>query len=406
MRKPRFPGERSGGRRRGEPTTVQLVTRRQLRGAEVFAGQLAERLAAKGFPVSLIGLYRPAHEPLRARRVPTFEISARESLPIDPVGVFRLAQTLRRLEPDLVQANGSATLKYSVLAKRLSGSEFCLVYRNISIASHWIRGPLHRSLNGWLVDRVDHVVAVSQVGLEDFVTTYPGTGEKISVIPIGTEIPEVVEHGAARKRLLDLLSISSGNPLFASIGSFTPEKNQRAIVDAFGRVVDDLPDAHLVLIGEGPTRRAVQAHVRNRELNERVHFTGVRSDLESLIAGFDALLQFSSVEGLPGVILEASAHGVPTVAADVGSVAEIVIPGRTGILVPPGDQASLSRAILTIARSNERAEYGKAARELVSRRFSLDAVVDSFAELYRELIGFGPTPGERARGRSRAAPRS
>ena len=109
------------------------------------------------------------------------------------------------------------------------------------------------------------------------------------------------------------------------------------LVDAFAELLGPLPDAHLLLVGDGECRAEVEAHVRQRRLAERVHFTGNRPDVPDFIAAFDVSVLSSDFEGTPLFVFESMAQGKPVVATAVGGLLEVIEDGRSGVLVPaPG----------------------------------------------------------------------
>lgn len=366
---------------------LQVITRRQLRGAEVFATQLSEALSARGCEVMLASLYGAGEPPLTSPEVPTVDLTEVPGSGLRPSCLLRLVSLLRQERPDIVQANGSDSLKYTVLARSLGSHRVPIVYRNISLASRWLRGPIHRSWNRWLVGRVDHVAAVSDTTRQDFARTYGINGSRLTTIPIGTHPVQELDRGASRARLAEVVPVTPGDAVVAHVGSFSPEKNHRQIIEAFRAVVRDIPAAKLVLFGDGELRPSMKELVREADLEGTVFFAGARPDAPELVAGADLLVLFSSVEGIPGVVLEASAVAVPTVSSRVGGVEEAVVHGETGILVPADDTEAFVREVIGLLEDPTRREtMGRRARELVSARFGLDQVTESFLQLYRRLI--------------------
>lgn len=170
------------------------------------------------------------------------------------------------------------------------------------------------------------------------------------------------------------------------VGSFTPEKNHAELISAFARVVDAVPEAHLLLVGEGPLRSSVSALVDEAGLKQRVTFAGSMPDAARLTAIADVLVLPSLREGLPGVILEAGVAGVPVVAYDVGGVKEVVKDGVTGVVVPMGDVKALTEGMTRLLASPSlRDELGSASRARLSTAYSLERVADDFEALYESL---------------------
>lgn len=370
----------------GSPSVLQLVTRRQLRGAEVFAGKLSERLSASGLAVTLLGLYPPGDPPLEVPGVAIADLFPRVPSGVSPRLVLRLAREMRRLAPDLVQANGSDTLKYAVLAKTICGRRPVLVYRNISIASRWLRTPVHRLWNRRLLHTVDHVVAVSERSRGDLLATYGLPEDRVTVIPraVETRFPEPAEP--PRRTLARAMGLDPEAPVIVHVGSFTPEKNHRGMLDVLRLVHQSHDEAQLVFFGDGPLWEEIRAEARRQGLEDRVRFAGARPDAADLTAGADLLLLFSHVEGMPGVVLEAGARGVPVVVSDVGGVRELVTDEASGLVVPAGDVAACAEAIETLLEDEAmRRRLADTLRSAVRARYDLEMITRRYRALYRSL---------------------
>ena len=366
---------------------VQLVTRLQRRGAEVFACQLSDELTRRGHDVALVGLYAWTGGRLTPGHARAVDLGGHRRPLVSPSLLQRLMEELGDDPPDLVQANGSDTLKYAALAKRRLDARWPLVYRNISMASTWARHPHQRLWNRWLRRGIDRVVSVSAASARDFARTYGMEPTRIVTIPRGIVCGEIAPREVRRQRLAAEAGVDTAGPMLVHVGSFTPEKNHRWLIEAFARVVKQRPDACLILIGEGPLMSEVRAVIGQRELGGRVRLLGSRHDADDLAGGGDVLLLPSLIEGLPGVVLEAAAREVPTIACDVGGVSEAIEDGRTGFLVPSGDLDAFVERIAAMLDAPEQARrMGVAARAHVCARFDLPSIVDAFESLYRELV--------------------
>jgi glycosyltransferase involved in cell wall biosynthesis len=189
---------------------------------------------------------------------------------------------------------------------------------------------------------------------------------------------------AARKRLG--LPARCG-PVIGSVGRLTRQKGYDVLLAAAPRVFDRLPDACFVIVGGGELAETLAAQARGLGIAERVYFTGVRDDIETILPGFDLFVSPSLWEGLPTVILEAMAAGAPVAATRVSGTVELVQAGVTGVLVAPGDPIQLAEAILTsVARPEAGQVMAARAREYVSAHFDIRAVAQQHEALYRRLL--------------------
>lgn len=368
---------------------LQLVTRNEMRGAEVFAGQVSEALSMRGHEVVQAGLYEleSASRRLSFRHAREYELHGRVKGRFEWPTMRRLAGLVREFKPAIVQANGFHALKYAALLKQFSRPPWPIVYRNISIASKWIRWPYQRYWGRWICRTVSYVLSVSDCSAHDFHRTYRVPRQRVLVVRRGIAVPQAVDVGAIRHAVCEMTGVNGASQFVCHVGGFSSEKNHVGLIDAFERIHARRPTTHLVLVGDGPLRRDVEESVYSRDLADCVHFLGYRDDARDLIGGMDLLLLSSHIEGIPGVVLEAAARRVPSVCTNVGAVSEVIDAGRNGILVPPGDMASLANAALELLRDDtRRSVLGQAAFDHVREHHCMEAAVDRFEEVYKQAI--------------------
>jgi glycosyltransferase involved in cell wall biosynthesis len=150
--------------------------------------------------------------------------------------------------------------------------------------------------------------------------------------------------------------------------------------------VSRTPQARLVIVGDGPDRASLEQEVSRLGLRDRIVFLGNRGEVEAIYPLLDIYVQPSYAEGISLTMLEACSCALPVVATAVGGNPEIVLEGRTGILVPPRDAQALASAILTQWEAPEVARaMGLSARRRIVECFSLDRMVHDYVELYREI---------------------
>ena len=177
---------------------VQLVTRRQRRGAEVVAADLSVALVARDHDVRFAGLNPPPAEPLAPDGVVNDDVSEASPSVLSPRLIADLARYLRRVDPDVIQANGGYAMKYAVLAKRWSRARWPLLYCNIGLSSDWLRRPGQRAWNGWLLRQADVTAAVSDASRADLLATYGLDPDRVEVVRRGVPL-EAEDREAARR---------------------------------------------------------------------------------------------------------------------------------------------------------------------------------------------------------------
>lgn len=366
---------------------LHLIQRPQLRGAETFAVQIGRIHRQMGHEVKFIALF--AHRDglrLEPGELPFQELQLNEGNRfLDLAGYRILAREIRNFGPDIVQANAGDTLKYAALSRRLFGWSGHLVFRNANNISSFVRSWPQKQYLALMLRGVDSVVSVSENCRKDIVALFPALKLTTQTITIGTPIP--VKAGAGRPDTLRReLGIPSDATVLINVGSFVPEKNHLGLLEIFAQVLAHVDGAHLVLVGDGKLRGELLARVSGLSLEGRVHFLGYRQDVPAILPQADLMVMPSFIEGMPGVILEAMAHGVPVVAADVGGIGEVVIDQQTGRLLPSADAGAFAEAILSLlTRPALLNALGERARTFVTEHKSIEKIAGDFLSYYHEL---------------------
>jgi glycosyltransferase involved in cell wall biosynthesis len=183
----------------------------------------------------------------------------------------------------------------------------------------------------------------------------------------------------------------------AMIANFFPYKGHETVLRAMARVTAERPGLRLVLFGDGRERGSAERLRDELGLAGSVVFAGPTPDAARFLPRFDFLVLASTQEGLPNAVMEAMAAGVPPVATAVGGVPELVEDRVTGLLVPPSDELGMAGAITwMIDHPEERRRMGEAARSLMERSFSAEAMVARTEALYQSLTHDLRLPDRRA----------
>jgi len=199
------------------------------------------------------------------------------------------------------------------------------------------------------------------------------------------EFAALAARAAARGRRA--FGIPAGAPLVGAVGRLHRQKGFTDLITALAQVREHLPAVRLLLVGDGELRGDLEAHAQALGLSEVVTFAGLRTDIPEILAELDLFALPSLWEGLPNVVLEAMAAGLPVVATAVGGTPEVVVDGVSGLLVPPHDPAALAEALVFLLRDpGMRRKIGQAGRKRVGQCFSVGQMVRKTEDLYETLL--------------------
>lgn len=203
----------------------------------------------------------------------------------------------------------------------------------------------------------------------------------------GIPVQRFARGASARATARDLLGLPHDAPVLGCVGRLVALKNHALLIGILPALRARFADPHLVLIGDGPLRGALQQQVQASGLSDRVHFMGDRGDVARLLCGFDVFVQPSRTEGLSIALLEASAAGCAIVASRVGGNPEIVADGERGRLFENEDAAGLQALLLELLDDAEqRTRLGDAARAWAAREVGIERARERHAVLYREAL--------------------
>jgi glycosyltransferase involved in cell wall biosynthesis len=181
-------------------------------------------------------------------------------------------------------------------------------------------------------------------------------------------------------------------PIVGLIGRLAIEKGVDIFLRAATQVLAELPSTKFVVVGEGPDREKLEPLIDELKIRDSVAMLGRRDDMPSVYASLDIMVSASRQEGLPMAILEGMASRLPLIATSVGEVPTVVLDGRTGVLLPPENAASLASAIVALLRDPvQRERLGTAARKLIEDEFSANRMTPGYLRVYEEAVAKGKT---------------
>jgi glycosyltransferase involved in cell wall biosynthesis len=259
----------------------------------------------------------------------------------------------------------------------------------VSIAHGWT-GATFKVWANELIDRlvlrfVDAIVCVSRAQARRVRRAFVPQ-DKIVVIPNAIDADAFgVDDPGARATLLQMFP-TAPRWVVGAAGRLSPEKNFALFVEAAAHVASEYPDAGFVIFGDGPLRTALTRQVDHLAIQDRFLLAGFRPDFARFLPHFDVAILSSTTEGLPVILLEACAAGVPVVATAVGGIPEVIEDGRTGYLVPSQSAAALADRIIALLRDEPRRQaMGHHAQEHVRKHFTFEQQARQYAALFTRL---------------------
>ncbi len=349
----------------GSRRVVHIVAPAPYGGLETVVRALANASRERGRDVVVAILLQdgephPFAERLRADGVAVREIRCGRRRYLAEIGA--MVGLLREVGATLVHAHNYHADLVGWAAARRCGLPVVSTVHGFS-SSDW-KGWLYEWLDVRLLTRFDGVICVSEQ-TEAIMRRAGCRPERVFLVRNGHWAPPPLPRADARR----VLGLDQDAAVVGWVGRLSVEKGADLLLDALSGSAPP-PAGHVVLVGDGPERDALEARVRAAGAPlARVRFAGRRDDAPALLAAFDVLALSSRREGTPMVVLEDMGAGVPVVAFGVGGVPQVV-DGATGWLVPPGDVSAFAVALgEALSRPDEAARRAAAARRCLAERF-------------------------------------
>jgi glycosyltransferase involved in cell wall biosynthesis len=293
-----------------------------------------------------------------------------------------LTQRLTSIGTDIVCCNGYKANLLGRIAARRTGIPAIAVSRGWTAESFRVR--LYERLDRWHLRWMDRIVCVSSAQAAKVQRTGVPP-ERIHVIPNAIDPDRFTHPDAAYRRDLETRFSQPRSRIIGAAGRLSPEKGFDILVAAAAVVRRTQPDVGFLLFGDGACREALQRQIDALGLSGVFLLEGFRPDLDAVLPHLDLLVLPSYTEGLPNVVLEACAAGVPVVATAVGGTPE-VLGGGVGRLTPPGDAAALAEAISDVlSQPDVLREMTIAGRQRARENYSFVAQAQSYQALFAEL---------------------
>lgn len=306
--------------------------------------------------------------------------------PFDWGIVRRFRELCERLQPTIWHAHDYKSDLIGLLLRRHFPNMHLVTTTHGYVERTW-KLPAYYAIDKWCLPRYEHVVCVS----EDLYETVTGLGvpaSRCTFVPNGIDTDEFrrLRPSVEAKREA---GVPDGRMVVGAVGRLSAEKGFDMLIKAFSRVLASTDtDAELWILGEGRERPNLEQLIADLGLGDRVKLMGFRTDTLELYQCMDAYALSSLREGLPNVVLEAMATGVPLVATRTAGVPSVVEDGESGLLLDPGDEDALTDRLSRLMTSRElRERLAAGARKTIEERYSFALRMSRIKRIYDQVTG-------------------
>ena len=303
---------------------------------------------------------------------------------VDLTAAWRLSRVVKRLNPQIVHAHDAHGVAMASLALSLGSSSAGGGGVPALVASRRVDFHLRgNSFSRWKHRQVDCFIAASEAIRRMLVSDGVPADHTVTVHE-GIDVEHVLAAPAINVH--EAFWLPHGAPVVGNVAALVPHKGQRHLIEAAHLVVQQMPDARFIILGEGELRAQLEHQVREYRLEKHVLLPGFRADVLGCIKGFDVFAMSSVTEGLGTSLLDAMACSKAIVATRAGGIPEIVEEGVNGVLVAPRDHGAMAASILELlGDADRRRRMGEAGFTRVNERFTVEKMVAGVAAVYRNL---------------------
>ena len=363
---------------------LQIIPNFGYGGAERLAVNLMRYLDKKKYEVRAISLFGPLNTELeymlKNDNIPVYFLEKKKGF--DPRMFFRIDRIIKSYRPHIIHTH-RYVLKYA-LPSLLFFKSFATVHTVHNVAEKEV------DIVGKLVHKVAFSfgvipVSISKIVSESLTSVY---GVKnIKLILNGIPVDYYQKCNIKKEEWREKEGFKKEDFLFVNIARLVPQKNQLLIIEAFSKGPAKYHNSHLIIVGDGYNREMLKKIVKMHSLENKVHFLGIRDDIPDILNASDVFVLSSDWEGNPLSIMEAMAAGKAVIATAVGGVPELIQDNYTGILVPPKDIETLSKAMLMLMESKNLCQkLGEKAKEIAKKEFDIIVMVKKYEKLYENLL--------------------
>lgn len=363
-------------------------------GAERFASDLAISLQRKGIDVSLCAFFATNTEQekiwmdlLQAEGVNCFFASdwkGARNIRNYLVGIQNLEKNIINTSFDICHSHFQLGTVASLILKAKGKTR--KIIRTIHVTKEWENGPYgymgEKIFSGWIFP----LLIDCEVGVSKEIT-------RRLALSIGSRIkhhkPVCIHNAIPSSNLASGVvhdTPSKNGQVIAVIGRLSEEKGHQYLFRAMKLIKEQGEKVELWVIGDGLLREDLKSLASKLGVADAIHFLGTRFDIQFLLSQIDLVVVPSLREGFPSIVLESYRTGTPVIGTDVSGIRELIIPGKSGWLVPPADAEALAEGIATALIDVRGREKAILAGRKIANDFTIDAITAQYIELYNQLL--------------------
>jgi glycosyltransferase involved in cell wall biosynthesis len=365
---------------------LQVVPTLQCGGAERMVVNLMTHLDQKRFQVGAVVLAGSEGGTLERNLLDGgFKVwSLGKEAAFDPRMVFRIRDVVRQFRPHVVHSHlclhyvfpalaGCSSVRHVTTVHLPGDTKYSRVVLPLTRLA-FRRGVIPIAVSGEVAEWVKRVC-----GVQDCLVIPNGIPVGDYQHPVASRMVWRTEHG-----------LSEEDVVFVCVARLEKQKNHAMLLEAFARALSVEPRAHLLLVGDGGCRKALERRACELRLGGKVRFLGQRADVPQILGAADIFVLASHNEGNPLALMEAMATGLPVVATAVGGVPELIVDQKSGLLVTPGDCDGLASAMLRLFRNADmRRTMAVCSAEQAFQAFSASRMARAYMDVYERIVAGG-----------------
>lgn len=363
-------------------TVLHLINSYTLAGAEILITNLAAKMDKTKFNVIVCSMAsfrndieKNMRQKLEENQVKALTLAKKPGVK-SVSSILKLRKLLIEENVDIIHTHCPSPDAYGRVAAILA---------NVPV----IINTLHStSYSNYLVNRflsypANLHIAVSEAVKKWSVANLKLQNKKIKVIHNAINIEEFAKSRVNKSRKKKELGIDIEKTVITTVGRLTKQKGQIYLIKAADQILKAGIDAEFLIIGEGELRQNLENLTKDLHLEDRIHFLGVREDVNELLGISDIFVLPSLCEGFGIVIIEAMAAGVPVIASNIDGIKEVIEDKKTGLLVPSKSPKEIANGVIYLLESTKKVQsMTKRASEKVKKKFSIDRMVKEYENVY------------------------